>query len=41
MDVTALTVDTPLPTDVPTLQAMVRALLVKNQRTCPANHVAG
>ncbi|VTT98811.1 TnpC protein OS=Planctomyces maris DSM 8797 GN=PM8797T_10669 PE=4 SV=1: zf-IS66: DDE_Tnp_IS66 [Gemmataceae bacterium] len=32
MDITALTVDTPLPTDVPTLQAMVRELLVKNRQ---------
>jgi transposase len=32
MDATALAVDAPLPTDVPTLQALVRELLVKNQQ---------
>jgi transposase len=32
MDATALAVDAPLPSDVPTLQALVRELLVKNQQ---------
>lgn len=32
MDATTLTAEAPLPTDVPTLQAMVRELLVKNQQ---------
>ena len=32
MDATVPTVDAPLPTDVPTLQAMVRELLAKNQQ---------
>ena len=31
MDATPPAADTPLPTDVPTLQAMVRELLAKNQ----------
>jgi len=31
MDATPPAADAPLPTDVPTLQAMVRALLARNQ----------